>query len=76
MIGTNQLPKPEISMGISIKKIITKACAVMITLNNWELPNKNRDPPEASSARIKIDRPVPITPENVPKSKYKVPISL
>ena len=30
--GTSQLPKPPIIMGITIKKIITKACAVTITL--------------------------------------------
>ena len=30
--GTNQLPKPPINAGITIKKIIKKACAVMITL--------------------------------------------
>jgi hypothetical protein len=31
-IGTNQLPKPPIIAGITIKKIIRKACAVIITL--------------------------------------------
>lgn len=30
--GTNQLPNPPIIIGITIKKIITKACAVTITL--------------------------------------------
>jgi len=30
--GTNQLPKPPIIVGITIKKIIIKACAVTITL--------------------------------------------
>ncbi len=30
--GTNQLPKPPIIIGITIKKIITKAWAVTITL--------------------------------------------
>jgi hypothetical protein len=30
--GTNQFPKPPIKIGITIKKIITKACAVTITL--------------------------------------------
>ena len=32
IIGTNQLPKPPIITGITIKKIITKAWAVTITL--------------------------------------------
>lgn len=30
--GTNQFPKPPIMIGITIKKIITKAWAVTITL--------------------------------------------
>lgn len=30
--GINQLPKPPINTGITIKKIITKACAVTTTL--------------------------------------------
>lgn len=30
--GTSQFPKPPIIIGITIKKIITKACAVTITL--------------------------------------------
>lgn len=30
--GTNQLPKPPIRIGITMKKIITKACAVTMTL--------------------------------------------
>jgi hypothetical protein len=32
IIGTNQLPKPPIIIGITIKKIIINACAVIITL--------------------------------------------
>jgi hypothetical protein len=38
--GTNQLPKPPIIIGITMKKIIIKACAVTITLYNCEFPNK------------------------------------
>jgi hypothetical protein len=30
--GTNQLPNPPIIIGITIKKIMTNACAVTITL--------------------------------------------
>ena len=30
--GTNQFPNPPIIMGITMKKIITKACAVTMTL--------------------------------------------
>jgi hypothetical protein len=32
IIGTNQFPNPPIITGITIKKIITKACAVTIVL--------------------------------------------
>ena len=32
MIGTNQLPKPPISAGITTKKIMIRPCAVMVTL--------------------------------------------
>jgi hypothetical protein len=32
--GTNQLPKPPIKIGITMKKIIIKACAVTTTLYN------------------------------------------
>ena len=30
--GTNQLPKPPIRIGLTLKKILRKACAVIITL--------------------------------------------
>jgi len=33
--GNIQLPKPPIIVGITIKKIINKACAVIIELYNW-----------------------------------------
>jgi len=33
--GTSQLPNPPIIMGITMKKIITKAWAVTITLKIW-----------------------------------------
>lgn len=38
--GTSQLPNPPIMMGMTIKKIITKACAVTTTLYTWSLPMK------------------------------------
>ena len=34
-IGTNQLPKPPIAVGMTKKKIIKKACDVTKTLYNW-----------------------------------------
>lgn len=35
IIGTNQLPKPPIAVGITKKKIIKKACDVTKTLYSW-----------------------------------------
>jgi hypothetical protein len=42
--GISQFPKPPIIAGITIKNIITKACAVTITLYNWLLPFNNWGP--------------------------------
>ena len=75
-IGTNQLPKPPIKTGITIKKIIKKACAVTTTLYSWWFPKKNWFPGYANSKRINKDNKVPIIPEKIPKMKYNVPISL
>jgi hypothetical protein len=38
--GTIQFPNPPIIVGITIKKIINKACAVIIELYNCPLPKK------------------------------------
>ena len=75
-IGTNQFPKPPISIGITMKKIIKMACAVTTTLYAWWLPRKNWFPGYASSKRINKDNIAPMRPERVPKIKYSVPISL
>jgi hypothetical protein len=40
IIGTNQLPKPPIKIGMTIKNIIIKACAVTITLYNCIFPER------------------------------------
>lgn len=72
--GTNQLPKPPIMVGMTKKKIITKACAVTITLYNWSSPNKEPEAP--SSNRMIALNAVPINADQIPNIKYKVPISL
>jgi hypothetical protein len=72
--GTSQLPNPPIIMGITIKKIITKACAVTITLYVWSL--SKREPGCLNSIRISKLKLAPRTPAQLPKMKYKVPISL
>ena len=35
--GTNQLPKPPIIAGMTMKKIMIRPCAVVKTLNRWAL---------------------------------------
>lgn len=72
--GTSQFPKPPIIMGITIKKIITKAWAVTITLYVWSLPINGPGCP--NSIRISILSAVPIKADQTPKIKYNVPISL
>ena len=63
-------------MGITEKNIIIKACAVIITLYNWKLPNKIPLPGADNSILINADSIVPTIPLKPPKIKYKVPISL
>ena len=72
--GINQFPNPPIKIGITIKKIIIKAWAVTITLYNWSLPIKLFGVP--NSNRISNLNEVPIIPDQIPKIKYNVPISL
>ena len=35
MIGTNQLPKPPIIAGITMKKTMIRPCAVISTFHRW-----------------------------------------
>lgn len=72
--GISQLPKPPIEMGITVKKIIIKAWAVTMTLYKCSSP-KNA-PTIPSSKRIRRLILKPIKPAQIPKIKYKVPISL
>ena len=60
----------------TIKKIIKKAWAVIITLNNWWSPCKNWTPGADNSNLIKTENAVPNKPENTANIKYNVPISL
>ena len=72
--GISQLPKPPITSGIVIKKIIIKAWEVTTTLYKCSFDIK--DPTFISSERIIILKEVPINPLQTPKIKYKTPISL
>jgi hypothetical protein len=72
--GSSQLPKPPIEIGITIKKIITKAWAVTITL--YRCSSASQGPIVPNSKRINRERDKPIKPAQIPKIKYKVPMSL
>jgi hypothetical protein len=73
--GIRKLPKPPIKAGITMKKIINKACAVTILLYNW-LSDIYCTPGPLNSIRINTENAVPNNPENRANIKYKVPISL
>jgi hypothetical protein len=72
--GISQLPNPPIEIGITIKKIITKAWAVTKTLYKCSSPKKG--PTIPNSKRINKLILKPTKPAHKPKIKYKVPISL
>ena len=65
--GTNQFPNPPIKIGITIKKIIKKAWAVIKTLKIWPLPINL--PSFLNSIRIIILIEDPINPIKIPKKK-------
>lgn len=67
MRGSSQFPKPPISIGITKKKIIRRACAVTIVLYSWSLPRKAPGCP--SSIRIRRLIEVPNRPPQTPKIK-------
>lgn len=62
--GSIQLPNPPNIKGITIKKIITKACLVTHTLYFCPLVNV---PGFLNSNRINKERPVPTNPHHIPK---------
>lgn len=72
--GTSQLPNPPIIIGITMKKIIIKACAVTITLQIWSSPIN--EPGCPNSNRIRTLKAVPTIADQTPKIKYNVPMSL
>jgi hypothetical protein len=74
IMGINQFPNPPIMIGITIKKIMMNAWAVTITLYVWSLPR--RGPGWASSIRMIILREVPRKADQIPRIRYKVPMSL
>ena len=77
IMGTNQLPKPPIKAGITIKKYHNKCMSSnynIIIIDNFHL--KYWTPGYANSIRIISEKKVPITADTAPKIIYNVPISL
>ena len=73
--GTNQLPKPPIIAGMTMKKIMISPCAVANTLYSCGVGKICR-PGFCNSARIAIDMPAPMTPAKIANTRYIVPMSL
>ena len=72
--GNKKFPKPPIIAGITMKNIITMACAVIILLYSW-LSAMYWTPGPDNSNLISTEKAVPIKPENKAKIRYNVPIS-
>ena len=72
--GSKKLPKPPIIAGITIKKIINIACAVIILLYNW-LSSRYWTPGTDNSSHIKTEKAASGKPDNRENIKYNVPIS-
>ena len=67
--GNKKLPNPPIIAGMTIKNIITIACAVIILLYNW-LSAIYWTPGPDSSNRINTEKAVPLNPENKYSNNY------
>jgi len=65
--GTKKFPNPPTIAGITIKKIIKNACAVMIVLYNCASFANICVPGAPNSILINKDKQVPIIPLNIPK---------
>lgn len=72
--GNRKFPKPPIIAGMTMKNIITMACAVIILLYSW-LSAMNWTPGPESSNLISTENAVPTRPDSNAKIRYKVPIS-
>ena len=72
--GNKKFPNPPIIAGITIKKIINIAWAVIILLYNW-LSAMYWTPGPDNSSLIKTENAVPSKPENRENIRYNVPIS-
>src|SRR5207237_1768767 len=72
--GTNQLPKPPIIAGITMKKIMIRPCEVTNTLNvcdSWKICR----PGYISSMSMPIDRKPQTAPPTSANTRYIVPMA-
>ena len=90
--GTNQLPKPPIIAGMTMKKIMSRPCAVTNTLymclpassaasagvpyTMEARPVKYWMPGSCNSMRMTTERNPPMTPATMANHRYIVPMSL
>ncbi len=87
--GTNQLPKPPIIAGMTMKKTMIRPWAVMNTFHMCKLASKLASPPKnsthqprywmpgsPSSIRMMPEMPPPMIPAMIAKIRYSVPMSL
>ncbi len=90
MIGTNQLPKPPMIAGMTMKNTMIRPWAVISTFHMWSAwsklglasPNQRAKvsrywmPGWASSRRIMPEKAPPMIPAKIAKIRYSVPMSL
>lgn len=65
--GISQFPNPPINVGITKKKIITKACLVIVTL--YICSSEKSNPGWLNSIRIIILKDVPTMADQIPNKK-------
>lgn len=74
--GTNQLPKPPIMAGITMKKIMMRPWAVTSMLKRLWSPPRMPSPGKCNSMRMSTEKVPPMTPAMIAKIRYIVPMSL
>ena len=66
--GTNQLPKPPIIAGMTVKKIMIRPCAVTSVFQAWPVSIRWL-PGDANWARMISDRMPPTVPATIAKMR-------
>ena len=79
--GTNQLPNPPISAGMTTKNTMIRPCAVTTVFHRWPLgvPSaalKYCTPGCSSSRRMITEKVAPIRAAMIANTRYIVPMSL